>query len=45
MRAIIIDDEKRARLNLSLLVDEYCKNDEVVAEASMMCTLKPIEKK
>jgi two-component system, LytTR family, response regulator len=32
MKAIIIDDEKRARLNLSLLVDEYCKNVEVVAE-------------
>lgn len=32
MKAIIIDDEKRARLNLSLLVDEYCKNIEVVAE-------------
>lgn len=32
MKAIIIDDEKRARVNLSLLVDEYCKNVEVVAE-------------
>lgn len=32
MKAIIIDDEKRARLNLSLLIDEYCKNVEVVAE-------------
>lgn len=32
MKAIIIDDEKRARLNLSLLIDEYCKNIEIVAE-------------
>ncbi len=32
MKAIIIDDEKRARLNLTLLVEEYCKNVEVVAE-------------
>ncbi|MEO8235118.1 MAG: response regulator [Flavobacterium sp.] len=32
MKAIIIDDEKRARLNLTLLVKEYCPNVEIVAE-------------
>lgn len=32
MRAIIIDDEKRARMNLSILLDENCPQVEVVAE-------------
>jgi len=30
MRAIIIDDEKRARMNLSMLLEEYCPQVEVV---------------
>lgn len=32
MRAIIIDDEKRARMNLSILLDENCPQVEVIAE-------------
>ena len=32
MKAIIIDDEKRARVSLVLLIKEYCPNVEVVAE-------------
>ncbi len=32
MKAIIIDDEKRARVSLSLLLQEYCPDVEVVAE-------------
>lgn len=32
MRAIIIDDEKRARMNLSILLGEYCPQVEVVAD-------------
>ena len=32
MKAIIIDDEKRARVSLSLLLQEYCPEVEVVAE-------------
>lgn len=32
MKAIIIDDEKRARISLSLLLKEYCAEVEVVAE-------------
>jgi two-component system LytT family response regulator len=32
MKAIIIDDEKRARISLQLLLDEYCPTVEVVAE-------------
>lgn len=32
MRAILIDDEKRARLNLSILLDENCPQVEIVAE-------------
>ena len=32
MKAIIIDDEKRARLNLSILLDENCPQVEVIAE-------------
>jgi two-component system, LytTR family, response regulator len=32
MKAIIIDDEKRARVSLSLLLQEYCKDIELVAE-------------
>ena len=32
MKAIIIDDEKRARISLSLLLQEYCPEIEVVAE-------------
>ena len=32
MKAIIIDDEKRARISLSLLLQEYCPEVEVVAE-------------
>ncbi|WP_417940643.1 LytR/AlgR family response regulator transcription factor [Flavobacterium sp. RS13.1] len=31
IQAIIIDDEKRARLNLTLLIEEYCTNVEVIA--------------
>lgn len=32
MKAIIIDDEKRARISLSLLLQEYCPEVELVAE-------------
>ena len=32
MTAIIIDDEKRARVSLALLLEEYCPNITVVAE-------------
>ncbi len=32
MKAIIIDDEKRARVSLSLLLQEYCPEVELVAE-------------
>ena len=32
MRAILIDDEKRARMNLSILLDENCTQVEIVAE-------------
>jgi len=32
MKAIIIDDEKRARVSLSLLLKEYCPEVELVAE-------------
>uniref|UniRef100_UPI00404AD561 LytR/AlgR family response regulator transcription factor n=3 Tax=Flavobacterium sp. TaxID=239 RepID=UPI00404AD561 len=32
MKAIIIDDEKRARVSLSLLLQEYCPEIELVAE-------------
>lgn len=31
-QAIIIDDEKRARLNLKLLIEEYCSTISVIAE-------------
>ena len=32
MKAIIIDDEKRARISLSLLMQEYCPNVKIVAD-------------
>ena len=32
MKAIIIDDEKRARVSLQLLLNEYCPNITIVAE-------------
>lgn len=32
MKAIIIDDEKRARMNLSILLDEYCQQVNVLAD-------------
>jgi len=32
MKAIIIDDEKRARMNLSILLEEYCPQVTVVAD-------------
>ncbi|OWP87083.1 hypothetical protein BWK60_05515 [Flavobacterium covae] len=32
MNAIIIDDEKRARLNLSILLKEYCPEINIIAE-------------
>lgn len=32
MKAIIIDDEKRARMNLSILLNEYCPQVEIVAD-------------
>ena len=32
MKAIIIDDEKRARISLALLLQEYCPEVTVVAE-------------
>jgi len=32
MKAIIIDDEKRARVSLSLLLEEYCPEVEILAE-------------
>lgn len=31
IKAIIIDDEKRARLNLALLIEEYCSFVEIIA--------------
>ena len=34
LRAIIVDDERRARNSLQLLLDKYCPEVEVVAEAS-----------
>ncbi len=34
MKAIIIDDEKRARVSLTLLIQEYCPVVEVVAECN-----------
>ena len=32
IKAIIIDDEKRARLNLTLLLTEYCSDITIIAE-------------
>ncbi len=32
MKAIIVDDEKRARMNLSILLNEYCPHVEIVAD-------------
>ena len=32
MKAIIIDDEKRARISLQLIIQEYCPNVEIVAD-------------
>lgn len=32
MKAILIDDEKRARISLSLLLTEYCPEIEIIAE-------------
>lgn len=32
IQAILIDDEKRARLNLALLLKEYCSNVNIIAE-------------
>ena len=32
MKAIIIDDEKRARVSLQLLLEEYCPEVEIVAQ-------------
>ena len=32
MKAIIIDDEKRARVSLAILLEEYCQDVELVAE-------------
>lgn len=34
MKAIIIDDEKRARISLTLLIQEYCSNINIVAECA-----------
>lgn len=34
MKAIIIDDEKQARVSLTLLLAEYCDSVEIVAEAA-----------
>lgn len=45
MKAIIIDDEKRARVNLSLLLAEYCPNVEVIAECENLSSgVKSIRK-
>lgn len=45
MKAIIIDDEKRARINLALLLDEFCPNVEVLAECENLPTgVKAIRK-
>ncbi|VXC29601.1 DNA-binding response regulator [Flavobacterium sp. 9AF] len=45
MKAIVIDDEKRARLNLILLIEEYCKNVEIVAECENLSSgVKAIRK-
>ncbi len=32
MKAIIIDDEKRARMNLTMLLNEYCPDVDIVAD-------------
>ena len=32
MKALLIDDEKRARVNLQLLLEEYCPQITIVAE-------------
>ena len=32
MKAIIIDDEKRARISISYILQEYCPNITIVAE-------------
>ena len=32
MKAIIIDDEKRARISISYILQEYCPNVTIVAE-------------
>src|SRR5690606_35429441 len=34
LRAIVIDDEEFARKNLSMLIDEFCPEIEVIGEAS-----------
>lgn len=36
MKAIIIDDEKRARISLSLLLQEYCPDVKIVAECESL---------
>ena len=38
MKAIIIDDEKRARVTLKLLLNEYCPDIEIVAECENLPT-------
>ena len=45
MKAIIIDDEKRARVTLKLLLNEYCPDIEIVAECENLPTgVKAIRK-
>lgn len=45
MKAIIIDDEKRARVNLTLLLQEYCPDVEVLAECeNLSAGVKAIRK-
>lgn len=45
MKAIIIDDEKRARVTLRLLLEEYCPEVEIVAECENLAEgIKTIRK-
>ena len=45
MKAIIIDDEKRARISLSLLLEEYCPEVEIVADCENLAEgIKAIRK-
>jgi len=45
MKAILIDDEKRARISLSLLLEEYCSEIQIVADCENLAEgIKAIRK-